>query len=98
MRAVLLLAVTLLAVTSAAAAEKERALEVEGGIRRYLIVTPAKQTGPLPLLIVYHGGTGNPEQALRYTRFDKLAASNEAVVVFPKGVDDNWNDGRETTD
>jgi len=98
MRVLALLVVALIGAGDAGAAELERAMEVGGVQRTYLRVTPDKQSGPLPLLIVYHGGTGNPEQALRYTRFDRLATNGEAVVVFPKGVDSNWNDGRVSSD
>jgi polyhydroxybutyrate depolymerase len=98
MRAFAVLVAALLLVGEAVAAEQERALEVGGRQRTYVRVTPDRQSGALPLLIVYHGGTGNPEQTLRYTRFDRLAASGEAVVVFPAGVDNNWNDGRQSTD
>lgn len=99
MRLGLFAAVALFCATEAAvAAEQERALELGGRQRTYLRVTPDKQSGPLPLLIVYHGGGDNPERALRYTRFDRLATSGEAVVVFPAGVDNNWNDGRVSSD
>lgn len=96
--AALLILLGLLATASAGAEERERSIVIGGGQRTYLLVTPDKQSGSLPLLIVFHGGGDNPERALRYTRFDKLAASGEAVVVFPKGVDNNWNDGRVTSD
>jgi polyhydroxybutyrate depolymerase len=92
------LAFLLLLMPSVHAAERERAIEVGGKQRTYLLVTPERATGPLPLLIVYHGGGDNPERALGYTRFDKLATSSEAIVVFPKGIDNNWNDGRVTSD
>ena len=85
-------------VSIANCAERERAIEIGGSQRTYILVTPDRQSGPLPLLIVYHGGGDTPHRALGYTRFDKLAASGEAVVVFPKGLDNNWNDGRVTGD
>jgi polyhydroxybutyrate depolymerase len=79
-------------------AERERSAAIGGGQRTYLLVTPDKQSGPLPLLVVYHGGGDTPRRALRYTRFDRLAKTGEAVVVFPQGLDNNWNDGRVTGD
>ncbi|MBI1211257.1 MAG: hypothetical protein GC190_07335 [Alphaproteobacteria bacterium] len=88
----------LLSIGFAFAEERERGVEVDGGQRTYLLVTPDRAVGPLPLLIVYHGGGGTPEQTLRYTRFDRLATAAEAIVVFPQGFDNHWNDGRATND
>ena len=99
MRALTLLLAAFVALVPAQAAERERSIAVSGSQRTYLLVTSDKARGtPLPLLVVYHGGGDKPERALRYTRFDKLALAGEAVVVFPQGVDHNWNDGRETGD
>ncbi len=94
----LMLAIIVCSVPMASAAERERALEIGGKQRNYILVTPDKQSVPAPLLIVYHGGGDSPRRALSYTRFDRLAGQENVAVVFPQGIDGNWNDGRQTTD
>jgi polyhydroxybutyrate depolymerase len=89
----------LLAATLPASAEdRERAVGVDGRQRVYALITPDKKQGPLPLVIVYHGGTQSATQARRYTRFDELPAKEAVAVAYPQGLDNNWNDGRATDD
>jgi polyhydroxybutyrate depolymerase len=96
--AALVLAIVVCSIGAAQAAERERAIEVGGRQRNYILVTPDKQTAAAPLLVVYHGGGDSPRRALGYTRFDRLAGQGNVAVVFPQGLDSNWNDGRQTTD
>lgn len=98
MRSVLLLAALLGCASPSLAGERERSLLVDGGRRSYTLITPDKATGPYPLIIVYHGGTQTAEQARRYTRFDELPKSEAIAVVYPQGLDNNWNDGRSSPD
>jgi polyhydroxybutyrate depolymerase len=46
------------------------------------------------LIIVFHGGKGNAERMKSQTMFVDLAKSNDLVLVFPEGIDHQWNDGR----
>jgi len=50
----------------------------------------------LPLVIALHGRGGTGETMSLVTRkgFDKLADNEGFVVVYPDGVELNWNDGR----
>jgi polyhydroxybutyrate depolymerase len=50
----------------------------------------------LPLVIVLHGRGGNGESMVLVTRkgFNKLADKDGFFVVYPDGVELNWNDGR----
>jgi polyhydroxybutyrate depolymerase len=80
------------------AAERDRAVAVGGMSRKYTLITPANVPNPIPLIIVYHGGRQNAAAARRYTRFDEFAAKNNVVVVYPQGLDNNWNDGRLSDD
>jgi polyhydroxybutyrate depolymerase len=50
----------------------------------------------LPLLIALHGRGGNGESMILITRngFNKLADKEGFIVVYPDGIEQNWNDGR----
>jgi polyhydroxybutyrate depolymerase len=50
----------------------------------------------LPLVIALHGRGGNGESMILVTRkgFDKLADKEGFIVVYPDGIELNWNDGR----
>lgn len=48
-----------------------------------------------PLLIAFHGGSGQPEQMERLTGFMKLGGEQNFFVAYPEGVNRHWNDGRD---
>jgi polyhydroxybutyrate depolymerase len=50
----------------------------------------------LPLVIALHGRGGNGESMILVTRkgFNKLAEKDGFIVVYPDGIELNWNDGR----
>jgi polyhydroxybutyrate depolymerase len=76
---------------------KPYSLVVDGLERTYRIAVPRRGTGPMPLVLVLHGGgLGEPGavQAIRYTQFTRVAIREGFVAVFPMGIDGNWNDGR----
>lgn len=80
------------------AAERDRAVAVGGLSRKYTLITPMNVPNPIPLIIVFHGGRQNADAARRYTRFDEFAAKENVAVVYPQGLDNNWNDGRLSED
>ena len=43
-------------------------------------------TAPAPVVIVLHGGGGNAENAVRMTGFDRIAARDGIVAVYPEGT------------
>jgi polyhydroxybutyrate depolymerase len=57
--------------------------------------TPGRAAS-LPLVIVLHGRGGNGESMIRLTRnrFNTLADRDGFIVVYPDGIELNWNDGR----
>jgi len=81
-----------------------RKIEVNKTERKYLIhVPPAKnEKEKRPLVIVLHGGGGNPAQMER-VGFNALAARENFIVVYPQGtasglkIGSHWNDGRTAT-
>lgn len=50
----------------------------------------------LPLVIALHGRGGTSESMILLTRkgFNKLAEKDGFIVVYPDGIELNWNDGR----
>jgi polyhydroxybutyrate depolymerase len=71
-----------------------------GGLERtFLVHVPptSNATRPMPLLIVLHGGggTGQGMVSLTYGGFNTLADNEKFIVVYPDGIDNQWNDGRE---
>jgi polyhydroxybutyrate depolymerase len=54
------------------------------------------KSAPLPLVIALHGKGGNGESMILLTRkgFNKLADKDGFIVVYPDGIELNWNDGR----
>ena len=98
MRVLSVVAGMLLALAPAFAAERDRALAVTGQARTFTLITPDKVSGPLPVLIVYHGGGQTAERARRYSRFDEWAGREGFAAVYPQGIGNNWNDGRVTDD
>lgn len=48
-----------------------------------------------PLLIAFHGGSGQPEQMEKLTGFISLAKEQKFFVAYPEGLNRGWNDGRE---
>jgi polyhydroxybutyrate depolymerase len=80
------------------AAERDRAVAVGGLNRKYTLITPTNVTSPIPLIIVFHGGRQDADAARRYSRFDEFAAKENVAIVYPQGIDNNWNDGRLSED
>ncbi len=66
--------------------------------RTYLIYIPSSydKTRPMPLLIALHGGGGSGKHMIKLTRggFNTLADKKGFIVVYPDGIEKNWNDGR----
>lgn len=64
----------------------------DGRERRYLYSTPPSHNPaePVPVLLAMGGWTDTPENFLDYSGFSTSAAAEEAVVVYPAGVNDAW--------
>jgi len=83
-------------------------LRVEGRLRSYLVHRPPSrgETGPMPVVIMLHGGGGTGRGALWETRWNEKADAEGFLAVFPEGTPPNpfrpgnflrnpqtWNDG-----
>jgi polyhydroxybutyrate depolymerase len=68
--------------------ERRNTLVHEGIERSYVVRTPPRlaKRGPVPLVLVLHGGGGNAEHAERMTGFTAMAQREGFMVVYPEGT------------
>lgn len=74
-----------------------RSLVSGGQQRRYLVQIPSGSTGPMPIVVLLHGGTQTAEQAWEQTSLPTLGLREHFIVAAPQGVGKHWNDGRGST-
>ena len=65
----------------------------QGWQRQYKLYTPSSYNPerPMPLVLVFHGHEGTGASIADVTRFNKLAEQKGFIVVYPDGIDHNWN-------
>ena len=70
---------------------------VDGRIRHYLAYIPDNLPLNVPLLFVFHGSLGCPQQMRELTayRFERLADQHKFIVIYPEGFGAHWNDCRK---
>lgn len=68
--------------------DHERSLTHQERSRRYLVHGPpaARGTAPLPVLLVFHGGGGEPVSMERMCGFDPIADREGFLAVYPDGT------------
>jgi len=72
-------------------------LQAGGQTRSFYVHEPAgSHSGPVALVIVYHGGLGSPQRIAAQTGFTAVADRNGFAVAYPASID-HWNDGRDST-
>ncbi len=77
------------------ASELQRTIDVGGVQRSYEAHVPANGDGTaLPLLLVFHGGSGSAPEMRALTQLDPRADAHRFVVAYLDS-DGRWNDGRE---
>ncbi|MCA9685038.1 MAG: alpha/beta hydrolase fold domain-containing protein, partial [Myxococcales bacterium] len=71
-------------------------IEVDGTRRDFLLHVPegAAPAEGRPLVIAFHGAYSTPDATEDYTGLSTLADAENFVVVYPKGKQRLWNDGR----
>jgi polyhydroxybutyrate depolymerase len=70
---------------------------VQDGRKRTLrVYVPPARGGPLPVVLVLHGGggTGGGMEWLTRRGFNRIADRDGALIVYPDGIGHGWNDGR----
>ena len=79
--------------------EEKSITQTVGGIeRRFVVYLPEgyANAGKMPMLFVVHGGGGTPEDVMNSISFKPIADREKVVLVYPAGIQKNWNDGRPT--
>lgn len=76
--------ITAIALLLAVQTSNVQTFDVNGLQRRAMVVVPADNSKPAPLVFVFHGHGGNMNNAARTMSVDKLWP--EAIVVFPQGL------------
>lgn len=77
----------LLAGETLAAEGRSYEMKFGGEQRSYKLFVPdGAPKGPLPLMIVMHGGLGNSDETERTTGMNRVAQSNQFLVVYPNGT------------
>lgn len=67
----------------------------DGVLRDYILHVPAVYNGSeaVPLVINLHGYTSNAAEQQLYTQFDAIADTANFIVVYPNGLNNQWNSG-----
>ncbi len=70
-------------------------LTVGGQARTYRLFAPSTlpPTKLVPLVMVLHGGGNSADSVAQTTQFDRFAATDEFIVVYPEGLGGYWNGG-----
>jgi polyhydroxybutyrate depolymerase len=70
----------------------------DGVARNFIVYLPSgyNNSGKMPLIFAIHGGSGTPEGMINIANFKPIADRDKVVLVYPEGVQKNWNDGRPT--
>jgi polyhydroxybutyrate depolymerase len=78
---------------------EDQSLTYDGLERSYCLYVPSSYDPlrPMPMVLVLHGGGGDNRYQERSMRsgFHPLAERDGALVVYPNGVEERWNDGRD---
>jgi polyhydroxybutyrate depolymerase len=74
-------------------------LTIDGNARSFIVYLPVgyNNAGKLPMIFAIHGGSGTPEGMIKIANFIPIADKEKIILVYPTGIERNWNDGRPTT-
>jgi polyhydroxybutyrate depolymerase len=73
-------------------------ITVDGNARSFIVYLPTgfNNAGKMPMIFAIHGGSGTPEGMIKIANFKTIAERDKVVLVYPAGIQNNWNDGRPT--
>jgi len=73
--------------------------KIDGIDRSFIVYLPTayNKAGKMPMILVFHGGSGTAEGMINNANFIPIAERDKVVLVYPTGIEKNWNDGRPTT-
>jgi polyhydroxybutyrate depolymerase len=80
------------------AEQTTQTLTVDGRARSYTRYLPTnwRTTTKFSLLFVLHGGGGTPDGMMKIADFRRIADREQIILIYPTGIEQNWNDGRPT--
>lgn len=93
----ILLTLLLLACLAPSKAQRQR-LNFEGQKREFIVYTPKNYSNSkqkFPLVFNFHGGGMSHLEQMFYTNMNKSADKNQFIVVYPLGINKDWNVGFE---
>jgi len=97
----LVLAATLYAVLPTAAPAQAKSLTHGGEKRRYIVYAPASYPADTarkyPVVLNFHGGGMTMAEQMLYTRMNRTADAEGFIVVYPQGLQQDWNVGFGTS-
>lgn len=75
--------------------ETRYSLKEPGHDRSYFVHVPRnlRETKPLPVVIVLHGGYGQGADIQKMSQMDKVADANGFLAIYPDGLSRSWNAG-----
>lgn len=92
-----LIQIVLIILVSISANAQVKSLVYKGEKRKYIIYIPKSYTEykieKFPIVFNFHGGGMTMGEQMLYTQMNKTAEKNNFIVVYPKGVKEDWNVG-----
>jgi polyhydroxybutyrate depolymerase len=82
------------AAPAAQPADAKATIDVGGVARTYVVHVPPQSPAHPPLVLAFHGHGGDGEGQRRLSNLDAFADRDGFIVVYPDGIDREWNDGR----
>jgi polyhydroxybutyrate depolymerase len=74
-----------------------KSLVFKGEKRKYIIYTPKSYANnsskSYPVVFNFHGGGMTMAEQMLYTQMNKTADKNDFIVIYPKGIKEDWNVG-----
>jgi polyhydroxybutyrate depolymerase len=73
-------------------------LTIDGTARNFVIYLPEghDDAGLMPMIFALHGTGGTPDDMIKVADFRTIADRDKIVLVYPAGIQKDWNDGRTT--
>jgi len=65
----------------------------DGRTRDYVLHVPSPEpSGPRPLVLMFHGGSGTAQGMEGIAHFDQISDEHGFIAVYPQGWERSWND------
>lgn len=72
-----------------------KSIQFKGVNRKYIMYTPKNYSvdRSYPIVFNFHGGGMTPAEQMLYTGMNRTADRHGFIVVYPKGINEDWNVG-----